>query len=96
MHKVSKVSGLLNQRRKSPGNVLQMGIVAISKDLMFVEHGSVQHAGACWKCDYSLRYYTHVVPVSTSLEDAVEFAYSISIWPLVRLMPKHFGKGGEH
>ena len=58
---------------------LEMEEIDIPPFSLFIGHGYLQHAGAGWRGNHSIRYHTYVVPENHLLPDAIAFAYDWSL-----------------
>ena len=58
---------------------LEMELITIPPQSIFVGHGYVQHAGAGWNGSGCLRYHMYIIPDGSNLRDAISYAFGRSL-----------------
>ena len=70
--------GLSAKKRNQLAQILRLKRITIPRNSVFIGHGFLQHAGAEWSKNGSLRYNSYHIPDGHVLHDAVAFAYEMS------------------
>ena len=58
---------------------LEMELITIPPQSVFVGHGYVQHAGAGWNGSGCLRYHMYIILDGSNLRDAISYAFGRSL-----------------
>jgi hypothetical protein len=66
-------------RKRKMASVIRMTRIDIPRHSVFIGHGFLQHAGAEWTGNHSLRYHVYIIPEGNNLKDTVYFAYTWSL-----------------